>query len=179
MCCSCSRWLSVCTDYNRWMNMFCARNRWLTMFCVCNTMELRTREALQVFEPRCGFQDHPFYYHCFDYLWLVLMNWDEIMLVSWLPALLLLHRPLAAQSSCVFQWVRIFSSALYCFWSCFTLKMHSEVSWWFYWYHLVINTKVNAFFKKLVGGEMLVTPKDRLKNKFRDIVWVWRLGFCL
>ena len=85
----------------------------------------------------------------FDYSWPVLMNWDETMLlVSWHPALPLLHRPLSAQSSCVFQWVRNFFSALYRFWSCFTLKMHYEVAWWFYWSHLVINIKVTVLFKK-------------------------------
>jgi hypothetical protein len=28
------------------------------------------------------------------------------------------------------------------------------------------------------GSEILVTPKDRLKNYFQDHVWVPRLGFC-
>jgi len=27
-------------------------------------------------------------------------------------------------------------------------------------------------------GEVLVTPKDRLDNYFRDLVWVPKLGFC-
>jgi hypothetical protein len=28
------------------------------------------------------------------------------------------------------------------------------------------------------GGEVLVTPRDRLRNIFRDPVWVPRLCFC-
>jgi hypothetical protein len=28
-----------------------------------------------------------------------------------------------------------------------------------------------------LGGEVFVTPKDRLENKFRDLVWVSNLGF--
>jgi len=28
------------------------------------------------------------------------------------------------------------------------------------------------------GGEVLITPKNRLENSFRDLVWVSKLGFC-
>ena len=28
------------------------------------------------------------------------------------------------------------------------------------------------------GGKVFVKPKDRLENKFRDLVWMPRLGFC-
>jgi len=40
----------------------------------------------------------------------------------------------------------------------------------------------NSGFKGLTSigydGEVLVTPKDRLENLFRDLVCLSRLGFC-